>query len=75
MLLSQVSQKYHTHSLFRMSSQVSQGSLLEVLKKKMRSLKDELESSNQTADEFKVRVNEEARRREEVGFLIHLSIS
>lgn len=47
-------------------TQVQQGTLLEVLKKKMRALKDELEQALEQADEFKGRVQEETRKREEV---------
>lgn len=43
--------------------------LLEVLKKKMRVLKEELEAANEIADEYKIRVAEEIRRREEVSGL------
>lgn len=47
-------------------TQVPQGTLLEVLKKKMRALKDELEQALEQVDEYKIRVLEETRRREEV---------
>lgn len=45
---------------------VQQGSLLEVLKKKMRGLKDDLETALETANEYKLRALDETRRREEV---------
>lgn len=48
-------------------TQVQQGTLLEVLKKKMRALKDELEQALEQADEFKLRMLEETRKREEVS--------
>lgn len=47
-------------------TQVQQGTLLEVLKKKMRALKDELEQALEQADEYKMRLMEETRKREEV---------
>jgi len=53
-------------SLTEKMTQVQQGTLLEVLKKKMRALKDELEQALEQADQFKMRMLEETRRREEV---------
>lgn len=52
-------------------TQVQQGTLLEVLKKKMRALKDELEQALEQADTFKLRVLEETRKREEVRLAVH----
>lgn len=46
-----------------------QGNLLEVLKKKMRAMKDDLEAANEEIETLKIRVLEETRRREEVGIL------
>ena len=54
-------------------TQVQQGTLLEVLKKKMRALKDELEQALEQADEYKMRMLEETRRREEVRHRIRHS--
>lgn len=54
-------------------TQVSQGTLLEVLKKKMRALKDELEQALEQADEFKMKMLEETRRREEVSLRVFWS--
>jgi uncharacterized membrane protein (DUF106 family) len=48
-------------------TQVQQGTLLEVLKKKMRALKDELEQALEQADEYKLRMMDETRKREEVS--------
>lgn len=48
-------------------TQVQQGTLLEVLKKKMRALKDELEQALEQADEYKLRMLDETRKREEVS--------
>lgn len=45
---------------------IQQGTLLEVLKKKMRSMKEELEVAKEAADEAQARLQEEIRRREEV---------
>ena len=45
----------------------TQGSLLEVLKKKMRAMKDELEAAKETTDDTQLRLQEEIRRREEVS--------
>ena len=44
-----------------------QGNLLEVLKKKMRAMKDELEQATDEKETLNLRVLEETRRREEVG--------
>ena len=49
----------------------TQGTLLEVLKKKMRAMKDELEAAKEIADETQIRLQEEIRRREEVSPLWH----
>lgn len=49
-----------------------QGNLLEVLKKKMRAMKDELEQANEENETLKLRVLEETRRREEVGIVFLL---
>uniref|UniRef100_L7LVU6 Putative tropomyosin n=1 Tax=Rhipicephalus pulchellus TaxID=72859 RepID=L7LVU6_RHIPC len=46
-------------------SAVQQGTLLEVLKKKMRAMKDELETAKEQAEDAQSRVMEEIRRREE----------
>ena len=51
-------------------TQVQQGTLLEVLKKKMRALKDELEQALEQADEYKLRMLDETRKREEVSSLL-----
>ncbi len=45
---------------------IQQGTLLEVLKKKMRSMKEELEVAKEAADDAQARLQEEVRRREEV---------
>ncbi len=45
----------------------TQGTLLEVLKKKMRAMKDELEAAKETTDDYQQRLQEEIRRREEVS--------
>jgi tropomyosin-1 len=45
----------------------TQGTLLEVLKKKMRAMKDELEAAKETTDDYHQRLQEEIRRREEVS--------
>lgn len=45
---------------------IQQGTLLEVLKKKMRSMKEELEVAKEAAEEAQARLQEEVRRREEV---------
>lgn len=45
---------------------IQQGTLLEVLKKKMRSMKEELEVAKEAAEEAQARLQEEIRRREEV---------
>jgi hypothetical protein len=41
--------------------------LLEVLKKKMRAMKDELEAAKEAAEEAQSRLQDEIRRREEVS--------
>lgn len=46
---------------------IQQGTLLEVLKKKMRSMKEELEVAKEAAEEAQARLQEEIRRREEVN--------
>lgn len=46
----------------------NQGSLLDVLKKKMRSMKEDLESSQELAQENHQKFIIEKRRREEVSF-------
>ena len=45
----------------------SQSSLLEVLKKKMRAMKDDLESQQELAEERMQKLLQELRRREEVS--------
>jgi len=45
----------------------TQGTLLEVLKKKMRAMKDELEAAKETTDDYHQRLQEEIRKREEVS--------
>lgn len=44
---------------------LQQGTLLEVLKKKMRGMKEELELAKEAADDSQSRLQEEIRRREE----------
>lgn len=51
-------------------SAVQQGTLLEVLKKKMRAMKDELETAKEQAEDAQSRVMDEVRRREEVSLQI-----
>lgn len=46
----------------------NQGSLLDVLKKKMRSMKEDLEASHEAAQENHQKYLVEKRRREEVSF-------
>lgn len=48
---------------------VQQTSLLEVLKKKMRTLKDDLETALESVNEYKLRAMDETRRREEVRLI------
>ena len=45
----------------------TQGSLLEVLKKKMRAMKDDLEATKELAEENQHKLQQEIRRREEVS--------
>jgi len=45
---------------------VGQSSLLEVLKKKMRTMKDDLEAAKELNDATNIRLTDELRRREEV---------
>ncbi len=56
----------------------AQGSLLEVLKKKMRAMKDDLETTREEADENLHKYQTEVRRREEVSSIFlpgfHLKI-
>ena len=70
---------YHHLSLSATTEKMSQGQqgggvLLDVLKKKMRALKEELEMAQEMADESKVRVNDEIRRREEVCVVYDISL-
>lgn len=53
-----------------MTTQNNQGSLLDVLKKKMRAMKDELETAREEADENLHKYQTEVRRREEVCAII-----
>ena len=48
----------------------NQGSLLDVLKKKMRSMKEDLEASQEAAQENHQKYQVEKRRREEVSFFV-----
>lgn len=45
----------------------SQGSILEVLKKKMRAMKEDLEATQELAEERQQKLQVEMRRREEVS--------
>lgn len=45
-----------------------QGTLLDILKKKMRSMKEELEATQESAQESLQKLQQELRRREEVSF-------
>ncbi|GFW71621.1 hypothetical protein TNCV_2548351 [Trichonephila clavipes] len=49
---------------------LQQSTLLEVLKKKMRSMKEELEVAKEAAEEAQARLQEEIRRREEVDGIL-----
>lgn len=51
----------------------NQGSLLETLKKKMRAMKDDLESTKELADERFASLQKEIRRREEVSGGVRVS--
>lgn len=55
-------------------AQVAQGTLLEVLKKKMRAMKDELEAAKEAAEEAQQRLQDELRRREEVRLKLKLIV-
>lgn len=54
-----------THSL-KMTTQLQQGTLLDVLKKKMRQTKEEMEKYKDECEEFNRKFQLEAMRREEV---------
>lgn len=55
-------------------SKFPQGEILDVLKKKMRAMKDELEQSNELSDERLARLNDEIKKREKVRFFLSLSL-
>lgn len=50
-----------------MTTTIPQGSLLDVLKKKMRQTKEEMERYKDECEEFSKRLQVEVMRREEVG--------
>lgn len=51
-----------------MTTNIQQGSLLDVLKKKMRQTKEEMERYKDECEEFNKRLQMEIMRREEVSF-------
>lgn len=53
-----------------MTANLQQGSLLDVLKKKMRQTKEEMEKYKDECEEYHKKVQIENMRREEVRFLI-----
>lgn len=53
-----------------MTSTIQQGSLLDVLKKKMRQTKEEMERYKDECEEYNKRLQAESMRREEVRFLL-----
>lgn len=52
-----------------MTTNVQQGTLLDVLKKKMRQTKEEMEKYRDECEEFHKRLQVEIMRREEVSFI------
>lgn len=61
-----------------MTTNIQQGTLLDVLKKKMRQTKEEMEKYKDEGEEYQKRLQGEVIRREEVssffGFLLFLSV-
>lgn len=58
-----------------MTAQIQQGALLDVLKKKMRQTKEEMEKYKDECEEFQKRLQAELVRREEVSRLFFFSRS
>lgn len=52
-----------------MTTNIQQGTLLDVLKKKMRQTKEEMEKYKDECEEFQKRLQGEVIRREEVSFV------
>lgn len=57
-------------NLVTMTTNVQQGTLLDVLKKKMRQTKEEMEKYKDECEEYHKRLQVEVRRREEVSTAI-----
>lgn len=57
-----------------MTTNIQQGTLLDVLKKKMRQTKEEMEKYKDECEEYQKRLQGEVIRREEVSWLFFLSI-
>lgn len=55
---------------FKMTTNVQQGTLLDVLKKKMRQTKEEMEKYKEECEEFHKRLQVEIMRREEVSIFV-----
>lgn len=58
-----------------MTTNIQQGTLLDVLKKKMRQTKEEMEKYKDECEEFQKRLQGEVIRREEVSFYCFQSIN
>lgn len=56
-----------------MTTNIQQGTLLDVLKKKMRQTKEEMEKYKDECEEFQKRLQAELIRREEVSVFLWLS--
>lgn len=56
-----------------MTTNMQQGTLLDVLKKKMRQTKEEMEKYKDEGEEYQKRLQCEVIRREEVSFISHFS--
>lgn len=54
-----------------MTTNIPQGTLLDVLKKKMRQTKEEMEKYKDECEEFQKRLQGEILRREDVSYLLH----
>lgn len=58
-----------------MTTNLQQGTLLDVLKKKMRQTKEEMEKYKDECEEFHKKLQMEVMRREEVSFFYFFSLS
>lgn len=57
-----------------MTTHIQQGTILDVLKKKMRQTKEEMEKYKEECEDYHKKLQHEIMRREEVSFIVLLNV-